>query len=51
MYDIYMWNRNTDNKIYITTFTTSEEAELFVRLNMKNDFVYYIKAKKHDTRI
>lgn len=46
MYDIYLWNRNTDNKIYVTTFTTSEEAELYVRQKMTNEFVYYIREKK-----
>lgn len=45
MYEIYMWNRNTDNKIYITSFSTDKEAEEFVRQHMTDEFVYYIKVR------
>lgn len=41
-----MWNKNTDNKIYITSFSTYEEAEKFVREKSTNEFQYYVKERK-----
>lgn len=46
MFDIYMWNKNTDNKIFITSFSTGEEAEKYIRENSTSDFVYYAKYRK-----
>lgn len=48
MYEVYMWNRNTNNKIFIASFSTSEEAEKLVRERMSDAFVYYIKVRKND---
>lgn len=46
MCDVYMWNRNTNNKIFIASFSTNEEAEKFVSEKTTNEFVYYIKERK-----
>lgn len=46
MYDVYMWNKNTDNKIFIVTFNTEKEAKEFIIKNTTNEFIYYIKERK-----
>lgn len=47
MYEIYMHNKNTDNKIRITVFDNRITAEEFVHAKNTNPiFVYYIHEKK-----
>lgn len=46
MYEVYLWNTNTNNKIFITSFTTMEEAEEYCKTKSTNEFIYYVKTRK-----
>ena len=46
IYEVYMHNLVTDNKILIERFTDQDEAEKYVKQKNTNpDFRYYISVK------
>lgn len=48
MYEVYLWNKNTNNRVLFAVFNTLEEAQEYIRKNTTDVFQYYVKEKKQN---